>query len=533
LSEKDDKNELLDLLRMDPPFRRYVARGDIPEEIDVPGPHGDADMAFIRLINMVNSDRLSRFQPVLGSAGMGKTHFYWVIKDMEDADEKKWTTVYIPSPPSPTRIMLHFYTCIVDETGSWIFDEASENIVNRHYEHKGWFRKDSLEDVIRKSLEEYPGVYSDFVKALIIYKLDKKRSDLAKRWLLAENLSDDELTGLGVRSIIDDDDIAFAAIRVLTNETSRPLVLFIDELEGPYNMYGPEGETKFLEAIKKIYNETKNTLILASCLTEIWDRIYSTADKTIQTRIEQPVKLKPFTLDDLKEFIVKAMESYWDRQNMVPPDDKLFPFTEEDISEIYSKSNGNPREAIRHMISKLDEILYGKKEEVKAEIPKTEEYVIKLTPTVISDALIKALKHIGEAKGINVNISSLGGKIERSKTKIDLIIELNKDGLTKKYCIEAPNIKNWNRSGGVTVFYAAKRLKNAIDEGVADNAILIVPEKTSGSKFKALEEDMSDRLITLRFNENTLKNFVKKVTDEIFDESVQKIVEPILTSAFR
>jgi hypothetical protein len=41
-----DTQMYLDILREDPPLRRYVSRGDTPDDVDIPGPHQDADRAI-------------------------------------------------------------------------------------------------------------------------------------------------------------------------------------------------------------------------------------------------------------------------------------------------------------------------------------------------------------------------------------------------------------------------------------------------------------------------------------------------------
>ena len=522
------KSELLDLLKEAPPFRRYVSRGDTPDEIDVEGPHEEVDRAIRRIIKLVMGDKIPRFQPILGKAGMGKTHYFWVLKDLEKKDNF-WKAVYIPSPPSPVRMLLHFYTCVLDECGDWIIDAAAESIVERNYEKKGLFRKMSLAELITKTVNAYPGVAADIVKALVIYKMDGKRRDLAKRWLLAENLSEEELQKLGVRSVIDEDGISLAALKVLTTESNIPLLFFIDEIEGMYNIYGEDGERKFLEAIKKIYNEVKNIIVVVSCLEDIWDRVYNSADDTVKSRIESPVKLRSFTKEDLKEFIIKTMEVYWDRQNMEPPVDKLFPFTEKDIDEIFEKSKGNPRQAIRESILKLDEILFGKKAEEKEEVKKSEEYVIKLTPSVIADVIIKAIRHVNQEHNLEVTVQTGQGQIEEKiGKKVAAIIEIKSDDKTVTLALEIPNIKNWNRSGGVSVYYVAKRLKELLDKKLVDFAIIPMPKQTAGAKLKAITEEMKDQLIILKFDEQELMSIVESSMNNTPSEKLEEIGKLVL-----
>ncbi|MCD6514069.1 MAG: hypothetical protein J7L07_04020 [Candidatus Odinarchaeota archaeon] len=521
------RQEFLEILREEPPFKRFVSRGDIPDEIDVEGPHKDVDEVVTKIIQRTLYDKLPRLQPILGSAGMGKTHYYWVLKRLEEGNGYSWRTIYVPSPPAPIRMMLHFYTCLIDDCGDWLIEEASERILSKYYEKRGIFRKESIDEVITKAVSDYPGLMADAIKALILYKMDKEKANLAKRWLFAECLNEDELDRLGLKVIIEDDDVSLATMKVLTENISKPIVFFVDEIESVYNIYGSEGEKRFLEVIKKIYNELKNVTIIVSCLSEVWERVYLSADETVRSRTEDPVHLRSFTKNDLREFIEKTMSTYWDKQNMEPPENRIFPFTDEDIDEIYTASQGNPRKAIRYTINKLVEILFGKKKKVQ-EVKKTDETVIKFTPSVIADSIIKALRRFGLKNRIDVALHMVEGKIESRKQKLAALISVVKNGQESIYAIDIPNVKSWNRSGGVAVYYAAKRMKNIIESGIAKKGIIPMPKGTSGNKLAVLQKELGEKLILLEFDENRLRKLIECVTNDQDCEEIDKIGEVIL-----
>ena len=127
-----DTEMYLEILKEDPPLRRYVSRGDTPDDVDIPGPHQDADRAILRVARFTMKDHTPRFQPILGTAGMGKTHLYWVIKEKEDLFAAgNFLAVYVPSPPSPVRIPLHLHTCIVDVGGDELFEDAVDMLITK------------------------------------------------------------------------------------------------------------------------------------------------------------------------------------------------------------------------------------------------------------------------------------------------------------------------------------------------------------------------------------------------------------------
>ena len=222
----------LEVMRENSPLKSYVSRGDTRDTIDIPGPHEDADRAIFRAIRFTMQDGLPRFQPILGSAGMGKTHLYWALKDRQDYFKKgNFLAVYVPSPPAPVRIPLHLHACIVDEAGEDLFQQAVDMLMVKF----GGLRGVSHETydytyAMERLLVDYPGISSDVMKTLLRYRLDPANSDLARRWLFGDALSQKEIERLGVHTILEDDDVTMATLKLLAEGTIMPIVLFIDEM---------------------------------------------------------------------------------------------------------------------------------------------------------------------------------------------------------------------------------------------------------------------------------------------------------------
>ncbi|MFQ5833099.1 MAG: hypothetical protein ACE5H4_10380 [Candidatus Thorarchaeota archaeon] len=519
-----DEAMYLDILREDPPLKRYVSRGDTRDSIDIPGPHEDVDRAIFRAIRFTMQDGIPRFQPVLGSVGMGKTHLFWVLKDREDYFRKgKFLAVYVPSPPAPVRIPLHFHACIVDEAGEDIFDQAVDALMIRF----GGLRGVSHEIydytyALERLLVDYPGISADVVKVLLRYRLDPANHDLARRWLLGDALNQREIERLGVRTILEDDDVTMATLKLLAEGSTVPILLFIDEMEGPYNAHGEAGERQFFGVLKRLYNECRNIVLVASSLTEIWDRIYDLADGPTKSRMERSVHLKPFTLEDVAEFIQETMREFWNAQNIEAPPDLVFPFTQDDIDEMFEESDGVPREAIRHAISKLDSILFEKPEEPVEEQP---DYVVKLTPTVLIGTLIKALEIAGKEFDITIKLDVEATEKTKESTSI---VKVSKGKIKKKIALDVPNVKDWDRSGGIAAFYSARRLKQILDAEEADIGMIVVPEGTAGAKFQAIEEELGPKLIDVTLTEasggalveSTQKGRLKKAQSQVFNDAL-------------
>jgi len=575
----DDKAMYLDVLREAPimPFSNFVSRGDIPDKVDIARPRSYIDREVFRLVQQTSRDRSSRLIPLLGSAGSGKTHAYHSFKDMERENKKKleqsqevqeievgvlsvdWTIVYVPSPPASIRVLLHVYTCIIEELGAGLLDTVSERLIKKWGgEKKGLFQKPKIDEVIQVGIREFPGVFADCVKALVTYQLDKNKKALAERWLLGEGLEDEELNDLGINSVVEEDDVCLALIKIITENLDKVLILYFDELESPYRMLGEVAERKFLEILKRLYNEVKGLVITIAVLKEIWPRIIEIADAPLRSRMEPEQELKPFSLNDLKIFFSKSMESFWEDNNLNPPLYPLFPLNEKLIEMIYEKTKGNPRNSIklcRRFIDKvvMEEMTVEELLEVGADIVATarpqsdveeeavdfskprevikktiedilaeEEYSIDVNPQSVAGATLKCINMVGDNKGKKYK-TQMEFKFKMGKRAQTLAALIEAEG--RKWGLEIPSIKTFDRSAGVAGYYAAKRLKDAISEKVIDYGILIVPQGTGGAKYEMILKDNPDihRVeLNNEIGEELIKNALKYPTQRGWD--IAKII---------
>jgi len=135
--------------------------------------------------------------------------------------------------------------------------------------------------------------------------------------------------------------------------------------------------------------------------------------------------------------------------------------------------------------SKPREVIKKTIEEILAE----EEYSIDVNPQSVAGAALKCINMIGEEKGRKFK-TEMEFKFKLGKRVQTLAALIQAEG--KKWGLEIPSIKTFDRSAGVAGYYAAKRLKDAIDEKAIDKAILIVPTASRGIKFESILQNNPD-----------------------------------------
>ena len=111
-------------------------------------------------------------------------------------------------------------------------------------------------------------------------------------------------------------------------------------------------------------------------------------------------------------------------------------------------------------------------------------------------------------------------------------MQLTKDGTTCQVGVDIPNVKDWDRSGGVAAFYAGKRLKTILDDGTVLASIIAVPASTKGAKFDALVEELGSKMFILRFDTDTATAFVQETSGGVLPHGYAEAITGLLDSLF-
>ncbi|OLS23537.1 MAG: hypothetical protein HeimC3_24430 [Candidatus Heimdallarchaeota archaeon LC_3] len=444
------------------PFSSFVARSDNIQQhsskTQVFSPRKAVIDALLEQLSTIQYSKESRILPVLGSAGYGKTALYHALRD--GSIPVNAHTVYIPTPTTQEgaeQLYPLMYFQLIKQIGIKVLQEAIGNLKNTF---------GTLENAIKKL------VGKEALVAEMLFALSEEKFHKTAKFLL---------TGLKLENPIlphpgnlhEDSELAFFALKVIAEYSNKPIIYFFDEIEGLFVAYGDKPAMQLLERIKRVYNEQNNTLIVLASLTQVWENILDVSTLSTVSRFENPVLLRRFTKIDLDEFVYKEMNYYiLDQMKIKKPtnSEKIWPFTEQDLSEILENTGGNPREVIKSLRVKI-----SSKQEIFDEFSKKN--------IEIDSFWLKAIKNsIKENDKIKkYALGTFEGKfgpqisLKKEKERYTIILSLNR---TLDQLIGIDSYIKENLSDSTIVFiseFDSKIVKNEL--GISENIIQLDPEK--------------------------------------------------------
>ncbi|MCS4541299.1 MAG: ATP-binding protein, partial [Euryarchaeota archaeon] len=343
------------------PFFRDISKDDFFEDIDVSIPHIEVEKTIFDKLDGVRNKNLTNTMAILAAPGGGKTHLFKILKNKEDLLNCK--VVRISTIKDPSRPFYSIYNSLIEGLG----EKLLLKIVRSHIENK--LKSRSIEKFSQPSEKLIRALCDEAAKTLAGFDLafyraflniaNDKLNALSLRWLKCDYLNDNELKQLGINGVlIDGDDVAYAAIKIIGNYAMIPICIYFDQLE-MYTNLGQEFVKRFFDAIMELRDTTKSYLVILACRQDEWENLYHMAREAARDRIEEQKYLKNFTLDDAFEFTIYSMGSFWRNKGIFiheqasTPESMMFPLRMSDVSDAWIESKGIPRHLIRSLKTKL------------------------------------------------------------------------------------------------------------------------------------------------------------------------------------
>lgn len=207
--------------------------------------------------------------------------------------------------------------------------------------------------------------FADFARA-IVHMIYEDTSLYAWQWLTAEGLRYEQRKEMEIHSALDDDTMgvrAFTAFKnMLLDLGYTGVFVFVDEFESIARLKSKQKQVT-LNSIRHLMDRNASGLcMLFACAPEVWQDVMGEYH-AFSERIGQEVPLKPLTDEHIQELVAGYLSTVRPSQATT-----IEPFTEESLSVVLQRSQGNIRQVLSVCSRVLDEAVDGGVQRIDAEL---------------------------------------------------------------------------------------------------------------------------------------------------------------------
>lgn len=207
--------------------------------------------------------------------------------------------------------------------------------------------------------------FADFARA-IIHMIYEDTNLYAWQWITAEGLRYEQRKEMEIHSSLDDDTMgvrAFTAFKNMLLELGYTGVfVLVDEFESIARLKTKQKQST-LNSIRHLMDRNASGLcVMFACAPEVWQDVMSEYH-AFSERIGQEVALKPLTDEHIQELVAGYLDVA--RPNRTTSID---PFTEESLSTILQRSQGNIRQVLSVCSRVLDEAVDEERQRIDADL---------------------------------------------------------------------------------------------------------------------------------------------------------------------
>lgn len=327
--------------------------------------HSDARTEIENTLNLVAKDHRSRTILLTGDPGSGKSY---LLARLKRSLNSKAFFAYIGPWPDSEYIWRHILRYTVDSLthapegqkdsqlmlwlkGLAAFKQLSvkEMLFNEHI----WnLLRSDRQKFIKKLKDTYrnTGIYNADIFFGMLYSLtDPELYDLACEWLRGDELSEESLQLLKVKSCIDSED---AAKNILENfgkisAETQPIVLCFDNLDNiPRLADGFQDIQALFNVNTTIHNEClQNFLVILSFVTNNLRRNYDRIQQADRARTDLKIHLKNINLSQVESLWINRLHPIHN-QATPQPDSPLFPLSRKILDDKFTGGKTDPRTAL-------------------------------------------------------------------------------------------------------------------------------------------------------------------------------------------
>ncbi|NJN10893.1 MAG: ATP-binding protein [Richelia sp. RM2_1_2] len=309
------------------------------------------------LLDLVIKDNRSRSLLLLGDSGSGKSYllgrlkrilnpkaFFAYIGPWANSDYI-WrhvlrstvdSLIQVPEGQQESQLLLWLknLSAFTKSNNSWLFLQSDRRKFIQHlkrtYKAAGLFNP-----------EFFLGVLHDLTNPELY--------PIACEWLRGDDLSEESMEALKVRSCIDSED---AAKNILANfgrisTQTQPIVLCFDNLDNIPRLSPDYQDFQSLFNINTTIHNSylKNFLVIISIITDTWRRNSANIKQADKVRIDKAIKLKKINLEQVESLWAYHLKPLHQQANPQPTS-AIYPFTGQFLAESFLSGKTLPRNAL-------------------------------------------------------------------------------------------------------------------------------------------------------------------------------------------
>lgn len=315
-----------------------VSRMYKPDLYDFSIPRKEIDDLLRKRLSELHESNEGGIISIIGEPGMGKTHFFWVLKKQSISFR---FLIGIPYLTASRDYYHHLYIHFLKGGGFSLLKSRIDSL----FEEIGGscFSLDPLglilirrnqQELLEALEERLPKISSQTLKFLVKYKLGNSRERMAVyRWILGEKLRKSQMDLLGLtENKISANDIQMI-FSLLFASSDRKLELYLDELDfTSLTTHELNKITIFLENMFRIQHDL---ILYISCSERSWSKLKNALSEDLRTKIRLEIELPRFSIADIKRIYSKFLSEFWGV--------KGHSISEQAVSRIFQKSRGVPR----------------------------------------------------------------------------------------------------------------------------------------------------------------------------------------------
>ncbi|MGF1673988.1 MAG: ATP-binding protein [Rivularia sp. (in: cyanobacteria)] len=308
-------------------------------------------------LDLVIKDNRSRSLLLSGDSGSGKSYLLGRLKRILNS---KAFFVYIGPWANSDYIWRHVLRSTVDSLIQ-VPEGQQESQLMLWLKNLSAFTKNSnswlfLQSDRRKFIQHLKRTYKtaglfnpDFFFGVLHDLTNPELYPIACEWLRGDDLSEESMEALKVRSCIDSED---AAKYILANfgrisTQTQPIVLCFDNLDNiPRLSDGSQDFQSLFNVNTTIHNSyLKNFLVIISVITNTWNRNLDSIEQADQARIDKTLKLKQINLKQVEALWAYQLKPLHQQVNPQPTS-AIFPLTQQFLTESFLGGKTLPRNAL-------------------------------------------------------------------------------------------------------------------------------------------------------------------------------------------